>query len=181
MTASKVKTMASNPKSNFKAVFKQVGDSLRELGIDNLAEVAEFIRSRIVQKARSGKTMASGKEAPLRELSADYKRQRRIRQLKGDFTLDPDFFRPAKSNVTLTGIYLDSIEVRDLNKSKGSFTIAPNREAHGQDDFTNQKLAEYLAKQGRSIYGIDGTTKARVSQMVKRGVRDRLKKNLLKK
>ena len=124
--------------------------------------------------------MATGKEEEIKPLSSDYINKRKKMKKSGDKSTDPTFFRPAKSNVTLTGEYLNSVHVKSMDKRKGEFVIGPNDQKHGDDDITNSQLAGHLAKQGRSIYGIDDTTKARIVAILKRDVRNALKKNLLK-
>lgn len=170
----------SDAKVKLKGAFSQIARAIKELEVDSLSEISEFVRSRIVAKARGGKTMKSGKEESLPDLSEGYKKQRRDMKKRGDESTDPDFFRPTKSNVTLTGEYLRSVHVKSMDKRKGEFVIGPNDQKHGDDDFTNEQLAQYLAKQGRSIYGIDDTTKERIIAILKRDVRNSLKKNLLK-
>lgn len=170
----------SDAKVRLRGAFNKIATAIKELEIDALPEIAEFVRSRIVAKARTGKTMASGKEESLKPLSPNYIDQRKKLRKSGDKSTDPTFFKPAKSNVTLTGEYLNSVHVRSMDKKKGEFVVGPNDQKHADDDFTNQQLAAYLSKQGRSIYGIDDTTKARIIAILKRDVRNTLKKNLLK-
>lgn len=200
--------MANRGGDKFKKALGRVAIAVKDLKLDSLPEIGQMVAERIVAKARSGKSMYSGQEKPMRELSSpyiayrksiikneakkikqEYKKQKR--SLKGKSAqinlrarmqakLDPQFFKPTKSNLTLTGTYLRSIRVEKIDYAKTEITIAPDDEQHGDDEFTNKQLAEYLSKMGRSVFGIDDTTKARIKAIIKRDIRTAIKKNLLK-
>jgi hypothetical protein len=59
--------------------------------------------------------------------------------LSGDTT-------PNKSNLTLTGQMLDSMQVKEV--TKGKVTVGPAGPRNDTTD-TNEKIAEYVAEQGR--------------------------------
>lgn len=180
-------------------------------------EVGNYIAARIVFKARTGKTMVDGTEKPLKPLDKEYiefresimsgvktgaarARQRRrensfqstkgiIKDVKGK-VVDPKYFSPARSNLTLTGQYLASIKLKSVNVAERLLTIAPSGMRKRGPQFikvknapliSNEKLASYLEKQGRSIFGIDKTTKSVISKKVINEIRKGLRKNLLRK
>jgi hypothetical protein len=198
------------------AMFRNLSDAMKSLNVDLYKEAGDYVRDRIVSKARQGKTMADGTEKDLAPLNPDYvvwrehlehgakgmTRQLRREAKKKDkeakvgaaagkaaVGVDPKFFSPNRSNLTLTGQYLESIEVTNINAGRGEITIEPtgDRKKGGPQWIeskkkppSNKKLAGYLAKMGRSIFGLDETGRKVLLNKVKRKVRDSIKKNLRK-
>lgn len=167
---------------SYKETFNRLRDAIIDLKLTNLKEIGDYIAKRIVQQARAGKTMAYGPEAEkLKPLKDTYIHERKVRQAKGDFTLDPDFFSPARSNVTLTGEFLRSVSCTEVDQANATITVAPSEEKHGQDKITNKQLGGYLSEQGRSIFGLDKTGRKVVAEMVKREIKALMRKNILRK
>lgn len=144
-----------------------------------LLELGEYVSKRIVMKARMGKTMYSGKEGKLPELSARYKKARRAMKKSGSAELDPDFFSPNRSNLTLTGQYLKSIRTTKVEQAKRLVTVEPT--GVRKDGMGNQQLAGYLAKMKRNVFGIDDLTKKNIKQKVLREIRKQLRNRVLRK
>lgn len=201
----------------FKGIFGNLDRALKELDVNIYAEAGEYVKERIVAQARQGRTMVSGKQEKLPELSADYvdwregiekgarkaassmRREAKkndkdakvsVRDGKRKIGVDPKFFSPNRSNLTLTGQYLESIKVTDINPGRKEITIEPTGERKkGGPQWieskkkppSNKKLAGYLAKMGRSIFGLDETGKKVLLNKVKRKVRESIRKNLLRK
>lgn len=162
---------------NFK-VFDKIRDAISELQLETLPEIAEYVRKRIETQAKSGKTMVSGESEKLKSLSPNYVAARK-KWKKQKKTVSP-LFSPARSNLTVSGQYLESISVVKIDLKECSFTIAPSGPRTGEK-LSNRKLGEYLADMGFSIAGIDKTGKKVVSTMVKADIARTLKRKLLNK
>jgi hypothetical protein len=98
---------------------------------------------------------------------------------KGMKHTDPDFFSPKRSNLTFTGQFLESLKVTKIDQENRIVTIEPT--GTRDDGLKNKKVGEYVAKQGRNIFGIDTTGLKVIKNMVIRELRNSLRKNLLKK
>ena len=205
--------MASKSDAQIRKAFANIREAVNDLQLNGLPEIAEFARSRIQAKARSGKTMATGKEEKIKALSPNYVQTRKgwkqahgenVKKIRKNYRQDdfnhggighkaaqkmsrdqgvPDtgqFFSPARSNLTVTGQYLDSIEVLKIDKKKAEITIGPTG-SRKDSKLSNAKLAEFLSEGGRAIWGLDATAIRRITLMVKEEIRTRFKNNLLKK
>jgi hypothetical protein len=145
--------------------------------------IGAYVRDRIVQKARTGKTMKSGKDASLGKLSERYVEDRKRWAKQGRADLDKTFFKPSAktSNLTLTGQYLKSIAITNINRVKRVLVIEPTDRTPRSDSRKNSDIAEGLAKQGRSVFGIDSTGRKVLKNMILREIRNQLRKNILRK
>lgn len=94
--------------------------------------------------------------------------------------LDTEFFSPKRSNLTLTGQYLRSFAITKIDKLKRIMFIEPTGNREGET-LSNKKLAEYLAEQGRSIFGLDKLGRKAIREKVLRALRSKLRSTLLKK
>jgi hypothetical protein len=130
-----------------------------------LSELATFWEARIRSFTRLGKSLATGNR--LAPLSKAYVEKRRSYQgARGEL------FKPNKSNLTFTGQLLESLR-GTANEIKQTVTV---RATGTRDDgLTNDKLAEYVAKQGRPFLGLDEKGRARMSQIILRDLRRKLK------
>lgn len=171
--------MADKNQQKLDSLLKRMRLAFNELSDRLYLDIGQYMAARIVFKARTGKTMAGGQEKKLPPLSDRYVKDRQNRQKSGDSTLDSDFFSPRRSNLTLTGQYLKSIALVKFDRVKKLLEIRPN--GRRTDGLANQKLSEYLAKQGRSIFGLDQTGKRVISKMVVNEIRKSIRKNLLRK
>lgn len=168
----------SSGKDQFRKVFSKIRAAVNDLELDTLPEIAEVIRSRIQSQARAGKTMKSGTLEKIKALSPGYVKQRKKWRSRGKEL--GDVFSPARSNLTVTGQYLDSIKTKSIEKKTATITVGVTGGRKGEK-LTNAKLAEYLGMQGRSIWGIDNVTRKRITNMVKADIRNAIRRNLLKK
>lgn len=172
--------MAKTNVRYFSKLLDQMRKAVRELPEKTYLEIGEYTSKRIVATARSGSTMISGTKEKLKSLSPGYVRARQIQQLKGDFSLDQEFFSPKKSNLTRTGQFLSSIRVTDIQKDKNRLVISPTG-AREESSLTNEKLAAHLARGGRNIFGLDETGRKVIQQKVIRALQAQIRKNLLRK
>lgn len=146
-------------------------------------DIGRYVSARIVMKARSSKTMVDGKEKTIKPLKSEpYMKLRDKLKAENSPILDPVFFknRPRnKSNLTFTGQFLESIGlVRFIRTQK---LLLFKAKGTRRDGMTNEKLSGHIAKQGRSIFGLDDTGKQVIAKMVKTEIRKGLRKSLLRK
>lgn len=165
-------------KAQFREIFAKIRGAVNDLDLSVLPEIGELVSSRIRAVARTGKTMASGQATKMPALSASYVKDRKRWRARGEKV--GDVFSPARSNLTASGQYLDSIKTTKIDKAKAEVVVGATGKRTGES-LTNQKLAEYLSEQGRSIWGIDAITRRRIVSMVKADIRNRIRKTLLKK
>lgn len=153
-----------------------------------LDEVGQFTKSRIQQFTRSGRTIAlggtekkGGKAEPLKKLSASYVNYRKKLAgglFQGDEFFGPkkqlsEFFKPSKSNLTLTGQLLKSISFKASFQSRSvSVEVSGSRDDSNLD---NKEVAGFVAAQGRPFMGIDEAGRQRIKNIVNRALRRRLK------
>lgn len=171
--------MAKSNIKNLQATLDRVKDALTQISDETYKDIGNYVRDRIVAKARTGKTMVSGEEGPIKPLSSGYIEQRKRWKKSGKHDIDGDFFSPPRSNLTLTGQFLKSIIVKSVDRAKRIITI----QASGTrtDGLENRKLAEYLSQQGRNIFGIDKAGRQAIKQKVLRALRTQIKQKLLRK
>lgn len=152
---------------NLKSVFNSIDKVLKNT-VENQSmygEIAKFSETRIVQQTRVGKDLSTGDKAEKQpELSSGYiKYRERVKSGKTDIKPDPQFFKPRKSNLTLTGQLLNSIR-GTIVKSKRQVVIDPTG---GRDDnLTNKEVASDLAKRGRTFLGLDKIGVQRIRRIV---------------
>ena len=165
--------MANIKIKNLDKVFAAIKEAIGDLPESMYTDIEKITVERIVAKARTGKTMASGKEEKLKPLKDSTIKSRKYKQERG--LTDGEFFSPKRSNLTETGQYLRSFKRSKLDRKNARLTIEP--EGTRQDGkLTNKKLAGYLNEQGRSVFGLDKIGKQRIFQRVKEELRRRLKR-----
>lgn len=136
-----------------KTNIKQVVDKIRKVFQDKIpsAESMEKLGEKSIELIRKrtrlgyGVATAGAKRGRLKQLSDDYIDFRRE---YGD--LSPAT-RPAKSNLTLTGQMLDSMEVIEAKKGQASIAPTGNR---FDTDHTNDEIALFCEKQGRKFLSL---------------------------
>jgi hypothetical protein len=136
-----------------------------------LTEVGRKVVELIQGFTRSGKSIVGSNSEQLKPLSQKYIEQRKKRVREGRKHIDPDFFSPAKSNLTLTGQMLRSIDFTK-NKLKASVTVGPTGKR--DDGLTNKKVAQFVSEGGRPFIGIHDKGLAQVNSIVKRYLRRKL-------
>lgn len=125
--------------SNFKEVFKRIGDRLKQApSPENLKKLGEAGSEMIRVRTRLGYGVrqTGGKRAKLKPLSALYKESRE------EFADLSEFTTPARSNLTLTGQMLESIGILKIERT--SVEIGP-KGPRRSEPLTNQKVAEYVS------------------------------------
>jgi len=215
-------------KARFKGLekaFRKLHDAI-ELGDKAFfQEIGEYARNRVVTKARSGYTMASGESKRLKSLSETYvewrksllagekkavsakrkemkskgylkrgnKMQEALKRVKDQerkkAQVDPEFFSPTRSNLTLTGQLLRSIKITNIDVTNRKLIIAPTgSRKRGPEWFggkrktlTNAEVASHQVDQGRDIFELDKTGLRVIRTMALRLIRSQIKKYRLKK
>jgi hypothetical protein len=170
-------------------IFSNLREAFTKLEVDAYKEIGDYVRDRIVSKARQGKQVVGGKEKKLDPLSNEGpnsyvdQRKRYAKTGKGPHgvAIDETFFSPNRANNTLTGQFLESIKIEKIDQAKGEITIGPGDGDRKGEKLTNKTLSGYLKKMGRSIFAIDETARKVLLNKLKRRVRDQIKKKNLSK
>lgn len=134
----------SNPTLDLKKTLKKIEKSIKEaVNKKALKPVAEFTLKLVVKRTRLGYAVFKtfGERAPLVPLSDGYVEQRKLMKL--DSTT-----RPKKSNLTLTGQMLRSMEYK---VEDGGIIIFPSRQARTGSSLSNYELAEIHAKGNKNL------------------------------
>lgn len=165
--------------TGIKSVFNAIESIFKEASEVKLQEIGEFARNRVVAETRKGKDLTKESDQP--GLSPGYIEYRKglVKRWGGKFKKgqrvtehtpipDPTFFRPAKSNVTLTGQLLESIQYK-IRKSEKTVIIEPT--GTRDDGLTNKEVAEDLAKRGRTFLGLDQRGVQRIRNIVIEAIR----------
>lgn len=186
---------------NIESVFNAVQSIYKDLTTqaEELDKIGEFARDRIVAETRKGYDLTEN-GAPQPELSESYIAWRRTLANRGralervskgsqkqkdlelvsgitERTPTPDstFFRAAKSNLTLTGQLLNSIEYT-VKASQKKIIIEPT--GFRDDGKTNLEVAEELATRktrlapfGRKFLGLDDRGFQRIRNLIVEAIR----------
>lgn len=162
----KIHTVLKNVKSE---------ETMREIGV--------FSRERIFKFAKSGKSLAEKTAKSFKQLAEVTKKIKKAWAGKGGRT--GSFFGPNKSNLTATGQLLDALKYsyrKGDNKVK-IFVDNTSRPIKGpvlrgqkEENLTNAQVARRVARDGRPFLGMDELGKQRIIQLVKRKLRDEIKK-----
>lgn len=160
--------------------FTQVFDTELSSGgvIDDLGDIA---LNRVKQQTRRGLDLKRD-GSPQPPLSENYVRYRRSlakgverRSPNGNIIRpDPDFFRPNKSNLTLTGQLLRSLVV---TKNKKNLEISVKPSGVRADGISNEDVARDLERQGRTFLGLDKTG----IKLLKKRILDEIRRQIIKK
>jgi hypothetical protein len=168
-TARAGSTMKSGQtKEKLKPLSKNYIKYRKSIDVRGMSKREDKRYDRHIKKRESGKGSAFNES----------KDSRRLAKLRGkNIQTDSQFFSPARSNLTLTGQFLNSFTVA-TNKLKRLMTIYPSgyREGKGKR-LSNKTLGRYLSEQGRSIFGIDLTGR----KVIKQKVLEHIRRNLIKK
>lgn len=141
-----------------------------------LNDIGEFTAERIRQQTRIGKDLSDDSKQKSLKPSTILNRQRfaKFPPIAGLSA----FFRPRKSNLTLSGQLLDAVGY-EVNKATGSVEVLvenTGRTKYRSSDkpLTNQQLQEFLEQQGRTFLGLDPAGEARIQRLVL----DELRRNI---
>lgn len=161
---------------------------------DLLTESAGYVRKRIYDFTKAGKSLVTGSK--LNELSPSYiavrrnigrwskkrsKRQKLTDPIMGKF-VPGAFFSPARSNLTFTGQLLDAL-LFTIDRQRSSFTVtvndktrkrAPNEKIGSEK--TNLQVAVKVAKDGRPFIGIDDKGLEILQRKIIQSLRRKLKR-----
>ena len=151
---------------NAKEVFKEIEEATNGLfhSGEFLTKIGEFMVQRIQSVTRSGKSLVTNSK--LAPLAQSYIKQRQSMQKSGK--VGSDFFSPGRSNLTLTGQMLDSLDYK-VDEQRGSVSVqASGIRSDGKD---NSKIAQYVTDQGRPFLGLDETGQKRIEQLIQEELR----------
>lgn len=188
--------------SNIDSVFNAVKEIYKDLTTQasELDKIGKFARDRIVAETRKGRDLPQDSVEYQPELSEAYIAYRKSLASKGrsldriakdqgkesDFkkaasirantpTPDSTFFRPTKSNLTLTGQLLNSIDYT-VKASQRKIIIEPT--GTRDDGLTNKEVAlelatrkTRLAPQGRKFLGLDNRGFDRIRNLIVEAIR----------
>lgn len=157
-----------------------------------LVAVGKYVRDRIFKTTKAGNTMGFNTSRPLKLLSlkALTIKLRRWHQKAG--LPVGQGFGPAKSNLTYTGQMLDALDFEGKPSSKRTrIFVKPtvrNREGTGlrtKDKptrrLTNLDVAKQVTEDGRPFIGLDDIGKKGVVNIVRKAIREEIRKNRLSK
>lgn len=154
-----------------RAIYKEAIQQRNEL-----ENIAEFARDRIVAETRKGNDLtgnAGAKQPPLSPGYVAYRR--RVQKGKGKGwgggplpKPDLQFFSPKRSNLTLTGELLNSIDYK-VSVSSKSIIIEPT--GVRSDGSTNKEVAKDLANKGRYFLGLDERGFQRMRKVIIEAIR----------
>lgn len=174
--------MAKTNIKNLAPTLEKIKEAVAELDERLYLELGEYIVKRIVQKAKSGKRMTLKGDENLPGLSAQYQKTRKEWVAEGRSDLD-ELFRPNRksSNLTVTGQYLKSIRVVEIDRDKRVMIIEPT--GTRKDGLTNEELRQHLTKlnPGYRIMTMDETGRKVLKTKVLNEIRKQLRKKLLRK
>lgn len=133
-----------------------------------LEEIGKKVVSLIQAFTRSGKSISGTSPAPLKPLSQKY-----IKKRESFKDGDPEFFKPHKSNLTLTGQMLRSLNfIKKFNPAKIIVEPSGNRT---DTNLSNKKVAEYVAEGGRPFVGLHDKGIEQIKQLIIRDLRKKLR------
>lgn len=126
--------------TNFREVFRRLKDRVKSAATTEQMELLAEEAARMVRvRTRLGQGVnKSGAKGKLKALSPKYV------DFRERFSDLSEFTTPPRSNLTLTGQMLESIEILDVKK--GKVEIGPNRNTRRDGKSTNQKVAEGVSK-----------------------------------
>jgi hypothetical protein len=182
--------MASSPSAQFKKQFDAiVKEFTRKLSNEKVyRDLAEFGADTIVKRTRLGYGVPfnGANKQRLKPLSNSYKQQRAGKL--AFFTITNGSTRfvvpytprvkprldsttgPNKSNLTFTGELLTSIEV--IKAGKGEASIGFRRGTRPGSTLTNEKLNEYIEKQGRIFFRVSRAELEQIRQFLVKKLRN---------
>jgi hypothetical protein len=136
-----------------------------KLSSKTLLQMAEVWRKRIYSFTKSGKSLVTGdKFKSLKQGYVDFRRK--YQGARGEL------FKPAKSNLTLTGQMLESLRERaNQRQQRININLVGNRD----DGKSKDEVAKYVAENGRPFLGLDDKGRERLNQIALRDIRRRWK------
>lgn len=159
-------------------------------------EIGDYMVKRTQGFTRTGYSIFGKTKKKLKELSASYIKMRqgkvRFRKAKDGHTyaravrdekldnVDPDYFRPRKSNLTFTGQMLKAIRY-DIFVDLSKIVVSVDDSRRNDSDLSNKEVAKHVAANGRPFLGLDQAGLARVSKIIKATIRENIIKSRLKK
>ena len=152
---------------NTKKVLKEVETVLKKTKSNKSTQrqIAEFVVQKILELARRGKTIVTGKVESLPRFSESYLEYRKTEGARKK--AKSPFFRPyAKiSNLTFTGQLLESISF-EITQDKIKVFFKDTSRSDSKE--TNAKIYEYLLEKdiGYDILGLDDAGKERIRRIV---------------
>lgn len=157
---------------NFERRFKLNVEKL--ISPDFLRELGDKVTTTIYKRTKSGKGADNGKQTSLAPLSKRYVERRqgivRFSTKEGrfvEFRVKPPklgkFGAVGRSNLTLTGQLLDSI---DYKITKNGVTIFIPASRRKDSELTNAELAKFVSEQGRSFFELSTDEVGSIQRMV---------------
>jgi hypothetical protein len=132
-----------------------------------LEEIGKKVVSLIQGFTRSGKSIAESVPQDLKPLSEKY-----IQKRKSFKNGDPDFFKPTKSNLTLTGQMLKSLDfTKFMNPAKVVIEATGKR---NDSNLSNKEVSKFVAEGGRPFLGLHDKGIEQVRQLIIRDLRRKL-------
>lgn len=145
------KVRVKNLKSVFNAINKVFDNSIKKESF--LEMVKDFATLRIQAETRKGQDLVNErKQPPLSPGYIEFRKRLAKGLSKEPIKVDPEFFVPSKSNLTLTGEMLSSLTGKII-KSQSSIEISVT--GRRSDGKSNKEVAEDLASRGRKFLGLD--------------------------
>ncbi len=137
-----------------------------------LDTIGEFTRDRIRSFTRTGKSIVGSSPKSFKRLKQSTVEQRRRLGRAGK--ADKEFFSPGRSNLTMTGQLLKSLSFKSVVRDRTVDVFAKGFRTDGKAD--NKKVAEFVAKGGRPFIGLDDKGIKRVTAIVLKDIRLRIKR-----
>lgn len=130
-----------------------------------LDNIKDFSVLRIQAETRKGRDLTRNGE-PQPDLSSGYVKWRKrlaTGETKTQIYPDTKFFRPSKSNLTLSGQMLESLQGR-VNALRSEIEIATTENRN--DGEKNDQIVKDLKRRGRTFLGMDDKGKTMIRKMV---------------
>ena len=156
---------------NLKKIFNDVK---REKKL--LKDIGVFSRDRIIFEARRGFSMEGNKRHKFPPLKDSSKLIRKGILKKMPSRVDDQFFKPNKSNVTLTGQLIKSFSYVVKNNAVFLFFKDPRTKLDEKDTTSNNAVYDDLESRGFGFIGLDEKSQKRVRKLVLDEFRRTIKK-----
>lgn len=140
----------------------------------SLMMVGRFVVEMIRQRTRRGYGVEKigARLNRLKKLDKKYVEYRKTQKLHKETS-------PGKSNLTFTGVLLDSLTVKETQKTKdeGSFVIGANNRAR-KGGITNDDLAKFVQEQGRPFMGLAKSELDKIDRYINTNISSVIKRHL---
>jgi hypothetical protein len=146
------------------------------VGGETLRDMGAFTVNRIQKVTRSGQTMAGARRKSLKPLAESTIKFRRSARASRE--ADKQFFKPAKSNLTLTGQLLDALKFStSVRRQKVEIDLKKRRRnPFGTASTTNPEVAKFAADGGRPFIGMDSKGRKSLNRIVSKGISKSIRK-----